>query len=137
MYRETSSRDWITKLNFVYDESHFGEYVHETDRISDNVSLNARSMMSKLNEEQKEIVDLYKTYLEMPDRLESSIPSIVLLTGKGGTGKSFVIKTLIEHGKEHGNIPWTTETNNLNATDIGGCTISKLLQEAFEANGDN
>ena len=62
-----------------------------------------QTKLADLNRKQKEIVDVYRNYLEDTSTNSQihSPPPIVLLTGKGGTGKSFVIDTLLNIG----NIP--------------------------------
>ena len=131
VFDQLSMDDLLSKSEAVYDESNFGEQIEDTNNTIDDLRPSGRSMKYKLNKDQKEIVDLYAKYLENPEKEAKNVPPIVLMTGKGGTGKSFVINTLIEYGKEHGNIPWTSASNNLNATNIGGHTIAKLLQDNY------
>ena len=92
----------------------------------------ARQQLAQLNSKQKQVVDIYRKYLAAPETCRSRPPPVVLLTGKGGTGKSFVIRTIMSIGRSHGNVPWMTANNNLNAADIDGCTIASLLCEGFE-----
>ena len=103
-----------------------------------------KSNKESLNEEQLDIVELYKDYLKSTQKNSPGTklpPKIVLLTGKGGTGKSFVIHELLELGNkrdknEHGHCTvLTMANNNLNAADINGCTIASLLHQRIEKDG--
>ena len=92
--------------------------------------------MSCLNKGQAEIISIYHDYLyqeKLNSHIESLVPDIVLLTGKGGTGKSYVIHKLLEIGNQNKavNCIWTMANNNLNAADINGCTIASLLCQRF------
>ena len=92
--------------------------------------------MSWLNKGQSEIISLYHDYLcqeKVDDDIQSLIPDIVLLTGKGGTGKSYVIHKLLEIGNQNKavNCVWIIANNNLNAADINGFTIASLLCQKF------
>lgn len=93
-----------------------------------------------LNPQQLQVVELYKDYLQSPAGSKSAVlspPPIVLLTGKGGTGKSYVIHELLRLGNhvqdsEEGKRVWTAANNNLNAADINGYTIASLLKQTIE-----
>ena len=92
--------------------------------------------MSCLNKGQSEIISLYHDYLseeKVDEKVQSLIPDIVLLTGKGGTGKSYVIHKLLEIGNQNKavNCVWTMANNNLNVANIDGCTIASLLCQRF------
>ena len=78
----------------IEDESnHESEYETPTQNDPD-IIMN----MEDLNDEQKMIVSLYSNYLlEDNEASAAKPPPIVLLTGIGGTGKSFVIHKLLEY----------------------------------------
>ena len=85
------------------------------------------------------IISIYYDYLteeRVKNDIFAKVPNVVLLTGKGGTGKSYVIHRLLQIGNQNKtqngidtevNSVWTTANNNLNAADIDGSTIASLL----------
>ena len=101
-----------------------------------------------LNLGQKEIISIYYDYLIeeiVRENIRAKVPNIVLLTGKGGTGKSYVIHRLLQIGNQNyiqnecnDNVKsvWTIANNNLNAVDIDGITIASLLHQRIEKKQD-
>ena len=97
-----------------------------------------------LNLGQKEIISIYYDYLIeeiVRENIRAKVPNIVLLTGKGGTGKSYVIHRLLQIGNKNyiqnecsNNVKsvWTIANNNLNAVDIDRITITSLLHQRIE-----
>ena len=97
------------------------------------------TVTSNLNQGQSKIISIYYNYLTeetVQHKTRVKVPNIVLLTGKGGTGKSYVIHRLLQIGNQNKtqngidtevNSVWTIANNNLNAADIDGSTIASLL----------
>ena len=97
------------------------------------------TVTSNLNQGQSEIISIYHNYLKeetVQHETRVKVQNIVLLTGKGGTGKSYVIHRLLQIGNQNKtqngidtevNSVWTIANNNLNAADIDGSTIASLL----------
>jgi ATP-dependent exoDNAse (exonuclease V) alpha subunit len=71
--------------------------------------------LSKLNEQQQTALDLILS------------GENVYITGVGGTGKSFLITTLIESLKEDLKTAVVASSTGISALSIGGCTIHSLL----------
>jgi hypothetical protein len=129
--------DWFEMSIHVYDETNTGTEIQEnsTSSLVPRVQTGEGSVIEELslNHGQTQIFEIYKKYLMDPsDEKNTPPPSVVLVTGKGGTGKSHLINALMEHGINCGNRPLGTAFNNLNAADIGGITISKLLSEGIQ-----
>ena len=67
-----------------------------------------------------------------------------MFTGKGGTGKSYVIHRLLQIGNqnyiqnEYNNVKsvWKIANNNLNAVDIDRIAIASLLHQIIEKKQD-
>ncbi|KAL3931624.1 MAG: hypothetical protein SGBAC_011222 [Bacillariaceae sp.] len=148
--------DWDEKVDNIYGESINCITNEEQNEPENQPSASRRGASWKqaicsmalegCNQGQREIVSMYAQYL-LSDQSDTSTsgkrpPKVVLLTGKGGTGKSFIIHRLLEIGSKSvtdGNSVWTTANNNLNAADINGCTIASLLGTAIQsipANGE-
>ena len=129
--------------NNIDDDSSISNSISEGEDIVINYdNMNTKYQEEKtidtscLNKGQSEIISLYHDYLseeKVDEKIQSLIPDIVLLTGKGGTGKSYVIHKLLEIGNQNKavNCVWTMANNNLNAADIDGCTIASLLCQRF------
>jgi hypothetical protein len=131
--------DWVQLSEQIYDETNMGE---DTElNVEHNSSTPLPTEVDRgdtvedrgLNHGQTQIFEVYKKYLTNPsDPLNKPPPAVVLVTDTGGTGKSHLINCLMEHGSKYGNKPLGTAFNNLNAADIGGITISKLLSEGIQ-----
>jgi hypothetical protein len=132
--------DWVELSGYVYDETNTGKDIeldlqqHDATSFSPaGVDTGSITDERNLNHGQTQVFDVYKKYLTDPsDPMNKPPPAVVLVTGKGGTGKSHLINALMEHGSTYGNKPLGTAFNNLNAADIGGVTISKLLSEGIQ-----
>ena len=74
----------------------------------------------------------------MKHDIRAKVPNVVLLTGKGGTGKRYIIHRLLQivnqnyiqkGGNNNVKYIWIIANNNLNAVDIDGYTIASLLYQ--------
>jgi hypothetical protein len=138
-YRAAVDVDLDETSSNVYDENYDGNGSVEDcatvlldEGTSDNERHGATGNQVQLNTGQTTVFLVYKNYLENPTNTNLRPPAVVLVTGKGGTGKSLLINAIIDHGKQHNHVPMGTAFNNLNACDIGGFTISKLLGDGFQ-----
>ena len=75
---------------------------------------------------------MYDNYFRFPNSKQHKPPDIVLVSGRGGTGKSHVIHSIRHSGDEIGFPTANIAENNLNAADILGFTVSSLLKDGFE-----
>jgi hypothetical protein len=129
--------DWVELSGYIYDEMNTGENIELELQQNNGVETGNTTEERSLNHGQTQIFDVYKKYLIDPsDPTNKPPPAVVLVTGKGGTGKSHLINALMEHGSTYGNKPMGSAFNNLNAADIGGITISKLLSEGIQPASD-
>ena len=97
-----------------------------------------------LNVERKEIISIYNNYLTeeiVRQDIQAKIPNVVLLTGKGGTGKGYVIHRLLQIGNKNciqnecnNNVKsfWTIANKNLNTVDIDRINIASLLYQRIQ-----
>jgi hypothetical protein len=86
----------------------------------------------QLNQGQQIVFSVFEGYLQDPSNAKLRPPNVVLVTGKGGTGKSLLINAIIDHGIQYNHIPMGTAFNNLNAAAMDGLTIMKLLGDGFQ-----
>ncbi|CAJ1937001.1 unnamed protein product, partial [Cylindrotheca closterium] len=115
---------WSKKCSMIHDK-HVSTFTKDNDveetTLSQNGCFHEQNHVTtlSLNKDQVQIVNMYKDYLENPDNPVIPIPPpVVLLTGKGGTGKSFVIHALLEHNNaKETKCVLTLASNNLNAAD--------------------
>ena len=105
-------------------------------------------LVSSLNADQARIFDQVKRHLEHQAQHENDMckcshfrPLHMFVSGVGGTGKSFLIKTIhslvlqIWHKKTDSLLCAVTAPTGLAAFNIGGVTIHRLLQLPIEHEG--
>jgi hypothetical protein len=82
---------------------------------------------ANLNEKQREMHELFHQYLKDPLNDDNKPPSITLLTGMAGTGKSRVILAINKIAKQEKLKIMNTSFTALNASQIGGSTTASLI----------
>ena len=135
VYTEKTNDEIIQISIDVYDEIEDTDDEESLEDLTETVDgpvQHVNRPNPTLNSEQQEIFDVYANYLEHPQETSVEPPSIVLVSGKGGTGKSHLINSIIAHGEKCKNPPVRAAYNNLNAANIGGVTIASLLKDGFE-----
>lgn len=90
--------------------------------------LRQRRTVAKFKQRQREIFDVYKKYLDSPDNPDNHPPPVVLLHGGAGTGKSTVLKAILDQAEIKGRPTVRTAFNNINALHIKGETTFSLLK---------
>ena len=75
----------------------------------------------------REIYQVYSKYLEDPLNPNVTPPSIVLLHGAAGTGKSLLLKNIIDYGRLNNSKTLQTAFNAINAVAIDGPTTASLI----------
>ena len=83
---------------------------------------------AQLNLKQRAVYMIYSSYLDDPNNPEHKPPALVLLTGSAGSGKSYVIQSIIQKAEQNGHHILLTAYNNLNVLDIGGNTLTQLCK---------
>ena len=100
---------WEYNYQNFYGSENIENYTVNNDLKEDTTIINQykpdeETYSKDLNLGQKEIISIYYDYLT-EDRVKNDIytkvPNIVLLTGKGGTGKSYVIHRLLQIGNQN------------------------------------
>ena len=136
--------DWEYNYQKFYENENIENYTinnnsKEDTTITNQYKHDEEAYFMDLNLGQKEIISIYYDYLIeeiVRENIQAKVPNIVLLTGKGGTDKSYVIHRLLQIGNKNyiqnecnNNVKsvWTIANNNLNAVDIDGITIASLL----------
>ena len=78
---------------------------------------------------------MYKCYINDPDNSESQPPPVLMLHGGAGTGKSTVLKAILNYADFKGISTIRSAFNTINALHINGDTTASLLHlSARDAN---
>ena len=86
-----------------------------------------RKVLSKFNEQQWELYNLYKDYFKTPHNEAKPVPQIVMLHGGAGTGKSTLLNAILDYAEFNKKDTLRTAFNGINAIHIGGDTTHSVL----------
>ena len=135
---------WEYNYQKFYENENIENYTVNNDLKEDTTIMNQykrdkEAYSMDLNLGQKEIISIYYDYLteeRVKNDIHAKVPNVVLLTGKGGTGKSYVIHRLLQIGNQNyiqnggnNNVKNILKiaNNNLNTVVIDEYTITSFL----------
>ena len=88
---------------------------------------NLRETVNKFKHKQRKLYEIYKNYFKHPDEEEHAPPSILMLHGGAGTGKSTLLNAILDYAEFNKVHTLRSAFNSINALHIRGDTTSSLL----------